>query len=190
MKQNNVFANLGSKALALAAVVTMSLAFTACSSDNNEEPEIKPNTVTIDGKKKTVYEAEYEDKTDGNYIITLYLSADQKERVTLCLNKDLHFDKEIDLTLLEEEHGEQYYWKITYNVDDDNQPIATYAQPEELYEADDVHYPVFNAGTLNITGKPEGDINIQLKNGQVIGFDFGLHTFTIHYKGKMKEVEI
>ena len=52
MKQNNVFANLVSKALALAAVVTMSLAFTACSSDNNEEPELKPNTVTIDGRKK------------------------------------------------------------------------------------------------------------------------------------------
>ena len=190
MKQNNVFANLASKALALAAVVTMSLTFTACSSDNNEEPELKPNAVTIDGRKKTVLEAEYEDKKDGNYIITLYLSADQKEKVTLCLNKDQHFNKDIDLTLLEEEHGEQYYWKITYNVDDDNQPIATYAQPEDLYEADDIHYPVFNAGTLNITGKPEGDINIQLKNGQVIGFDFWLHTFTIHYKGKMKEVEI
>lgn len=53
MKQNNVFANLVSKALALAAVVTMSLAFTACSSDNNEEPENKPNAVTIDGRKKT-----------------------------------------------------------------------------------------------------------------------------------------
>ena len=113
MRQNNVFANLASKALALTAVVTMSLAFTACSSDNNEEPENKPNTVAINGRKKPVLEAEYEDKKDGNYIITLYLSADQKERVTLCLNKDQHFNKDIDLTLLEEEHGEQYYWKIT-----------------------------------------------------------------------------
>ena len=53
MKQNNVFANLVSKALALAAVVTMSLAFTACSSDNNEEPENKPKKPCLKPNTKT-----------------------------------------------------------------------------------------------------------------------------------------
>ena len=100
MRQNNVFANLASKALALAAVVTMSLAFTACSSDNNEEPELKPNTVTIDGRKKAVLEAEYEDKKDGNYIITLFLSADQKEKVTLCLVCDRCLQLEATISLV------------------------------------------------------------------------------------------
>ena len=65
MRQNNVFANLASKALALTAVVTMSLAFTACSSDNNEEPENKPNTVAINGRKKPVLEADTKTRRMG-----------------------------------------------------------------------------------------------------------------------------
>ena len=43
MKRNNFFANVASKALALAAVVMMSVAFTACSSD--EEPKPDPDAV-------------------------------------------------------------------------------------------------------------------------------------------------
>ena len=47
MKQNNVFANLASKALALAAVVMMmGVAFTACSS--NEDPKPGPDAEYVD----------------------------------------------------------------------------------------------------------------------------------------------
>ena len=106
MKRNNFFANAASKALALAAtVMMMSAAFTACSSSNDDDggggtpPTPKAQTVTLDGAEKPILKAEYEDKGNGNYKLYLNLSADGKERVTICLNKDLHITgSPIDLT--------------------------------------------------------------------------------------------
>ena len=89
MKRNNFFAKAASKALALATVVMMSAAFTACSNSNDEPtppPSPKAGTVTFDGEEKPILKAEYEDRLYGNYFLFLYLSADSKEKIELHLN--------------------------------------------------------------------------------------------------------
>lgn len=108
MKTKQFFANAASKALALAAtVMMMSMAFSACSSDNDDpKPELKAQTVIIDGKEKPILKAEYKDEGDGDYSLYLNLSADGKEKMEIQLNKAQHITgSPIDLTKKEKEHG-------------------------------------------------------------------------------------
>ena len=189
MNKKTFFANLASKALALAATVMMSAAFTACSSSNNDDdggggtppsPEPKAQTVTLDGAEKPILKAEYEDKGNGNYKLYLNLSADGKERVTIQLNKDLHITgNPIDLTKREEEHSGKWYWSVEYYKPDDTKLIDTYGKPGNSF-------PVFKTGTLTISGSPDGTINIRLENGRVKGSDGKEYTFTLSYSGTME----
>ena len=189
MKRNNFFANAASKALALAATVMMSAAFTACSSSNDDDggggtpplPEPKAQTVTLDGAEKPILKAEYEDKGNGNYKLYLNLSADGKERVTICLNKDLHITgNPIDLTKREEEHSGKWYWSVEYYKPDDTKLIDTYGKPGNSF-------PVFKTGTLTISGSPGGTINIKLENGRVKGTDGKEHTLVLSYSGPIRK---
>ena len=84
--------------------------FTSCSKDNDDEP--KANTVTFDGAEKPILKAEYEDHTNGDYFLFLYLSADSKEKIELHLNKDLHMSgSPVVLTKREKKHeGGKLYW--------------------------------------------------------------------------------
>ena len=189
MKRNNFFVKAASKALALATVVMMSAAFTACSSSNDDDggggtppsPEPKAQTVTLDGAEKPILKAEYEDKGNGNYKLYLNLSADGKERVTICLNKDLHMTgSPIDLTKKEETHtGKEWYWEVIYS--DHGKSLfdtwGTLGSPITL----------FITGTLTASGSPDGTINIVLKNGCVKDSDGKEHTFTVSYSGTMTE---
>ena len=120
MNKKTFFANVASKALALAATVMMSLAFAACGSDSNDdggsggtpEPLPTPNTqtVTIDGVEKSILKAEYEDFSDGNYYLYLYLSDDHKEKVIMQLNKELHMTgNSVNLTEKEAKHDRKWY---------------------------------------------------------------------------------
>ena len=189
MSKKIFFASAAKAAFALAAVVIMSLAFAACGSDNDDDgggggipdtslPEPKAQTVTIDGVEKPIVNAEYEDETGGNYSLYLYLSADRKERVKLELNKDLHMTgKPIDLTKKEAKHV-GCYWAVEYYVADGKQIIDTYGDPSSKD-------PVFNTGTLTMSGSPTGTINIKLENGRVKDEDNKEHTLTISYGGKM-----
>ena len=143
-------------------------------------PEPKAQTVTIDGTEKPIVNAEYEDETGGNYSLYLYLSSDRKERVEFQLNKDLHMTgKPIDLTKKEKAHPE-YYWSVDYYKPDDTKLINTFGNPGSSY-------PVFNTGTLTMSGSPTGTINLKLGNGRVKGKDGKEHTFTVSYSGKMME---
>ena len=185
MKQNNFFANAASKALALAATVMMSAAFTSCSKDSDDDnsglPTPKAQTVTIDGVEKPILKAEYEDNTYGNYDLYFYLSADRKKNVLIQLNKDLHMTgKPINLTKKEESHEGKWYWAVDYKIKDDVYLIETLGKPG----TDD---PVFSTGTLTVSGSPKDIINIKLENGRVKGSDGKKHTLTLSYKGKMNK---
>ena len=190
MKRNNFFANAASKALALAAAVMMSAAFAACSSSNNDDdggggippsPEPKAQTVTLDGEEKPILEAGYEDKGNGNYKLYLNLSADGKERVTICLNKDLHMTgSPIDLTKKEETHtGKEWYWEVIYS--DHGKGLF------DTWGALGSPITLFITGTLTVSGSPDGTINIRLENGRVKDTDGKEHTLTVSYSGTMTE---
>ena len=179
MKRNNFFANVASKALALAAtVMMMSAAFTACSSSNDEPTtEPKANTVTLDGAEKPILKAEYIDYVDGNYVLFFSLSADGKERVTICLNKDLHMNgSPINLTEKEKKRDRKWYWVVNYYKPDGTKLIDTFGNPDDAL-------PVFTTGTLTVSGSPDGTINIKLENGRVEANDSKEHTLTVRYSG-------
>ena len=187
MKTRNFFANAASKALALAAVVMMSLAFAACGSDNNDDgggktpdtPTPKAQTVTIDGTEKPIVNAEYKDEGSGDYSLYLYLSADRKEKVIIFLDKDLHMTgSPVDLTKKEKEHKGKFYWTVEYNGANGNHIIDTWGKPGS-------EDPVFKTGTLTVSGDPTGTIDIKLENGRVKGKDRKEHTIILSYSGKM-----
>ena len=184
MKQNNFFANAASKALALAAaVMMMSAAFTSCSKDSDDDngglPTPKAQTVAIDGVEKPILKAEYDDEGDGDYNLYLYLSTNHKEKVKFELNKDLHITgKPINLTKKEESHEGKWYWVVQYYKPDDTKFINTFGDP-------DSKDPVFNTGTLTMSGLPTAIINIKLENGRVKGSDGNEHTLTLSYNGTM-----
>ena len=180
MKRNNFFANAASKALALATVVMMSAAFTACSSSNDEPTtEPKANTVTLDGEEKPILEAGYQYWGDGNYVLFFSLSASSQERVRLGLNKELHVTgNPINLTEKEKNrkrYDDRFHWGVTYLNAHGN--LLFYANGTE---------PVFETGTLIISGSPDGTINIRLENGRVKGSDGKEYTFTLSYSGTME----
>ena len=189
MKRNNFFAKAASKALALAAtVVMMSAAFTACSSSNNDDdggggtppsPEPKAQTVTLDGAEKPILEAGYQYWGDGNYVLFFSLSASSQERVRLELNKELHVTgNPINLTEKEKNrkrYDDRFRWGVTYLNAHGN--LLFYANGTE---------PVFETGTLTMSGSPDGTINIRLENGRVKGEDGKEYTFTLSYSGTME----
>ena len=145
------------------------------------QPEPKANTVTLDGTKKSIVKAEYEDKYDDNYILHFYLSDDGKERVSFELNKDLHITgNPIDLTKKEAEHDGMWYWGVDYYGADGKRIIHTYGIPENSI-------PVFTTGTLTMSGDPTGTINIKLENGRVKGKDGKEHTIILNYNGTMEK---
>ena len=83
MKQNKFFANVASKALALAATVMMSAAFTACSKDSDNDngggtPEPEPKgTLTVNGVDTPIRMAEYLKESVGEYYLDLYFANDR-----------------------------------------------------------------------------------------------------------------
>ena len=149
-------------------------------------PAPKAQTVTIDGVEKSIVKAEYKDETGGDYRLFLNLSADGKEKVQFELNKDLHMTgSPVDLTEREKKHGRKWYWWICYYRPDGTRPIATWGQPDELYEPGDTIYPVFTTGKLTVSGSPESTLDIKLENGRIVGEDGEEHTLVLSYSGKM-----
>ena len=180
MNKKTFFTRAASKALALAATVMMSAAFTACSSSNDDPTtEPKANTVTIDGEEKPILKAGYQYWGDGNYVLFFSLSASSQERVRLGLNKELHVTgNPINLTEKEKNrkrYDDRFHWGVTYLNAHGN--LLFYANGTE---------PVFETGTLIISGSPDGTINIRLENGRVKGSDGKEYTFTLSYSGTME----
>ena len=181
MSKKIFFASAAKAAFALAAVVMMSAVFTSCSKDNDDDnpPAPKTQIVVLDGVEKSIVKAEYKDYGNDNYSLYLYLSADRKEKVKVQLNKDLHITgSPIDLTEKEKKHDEKWYWTVEYYKPDGTTLIYTFAKPGN-------ENPVFNTGTLTMSGSPMGTINIKLENGRVKGKDGKEYTLILSYSGKM-----
>ena len=169
----------------------MSLAFAACGSDNNDDgggktpdtPEPKAQTVTLDGKEKPILKAEYEDHTNGNYFLFLYLSANSKEKIELHLNKDLHMSgSPVVLTKREKKHeGGKLYWVADYHNPDKSLFTNTTGDP-------DSNSDLYLTGTLTVSGSFE-NINIRLENGRVKDNNRQERTITVSYSGKMTKGE-
>ena len=95
MTTKTILASVAKATFALATVVMMSAAFTACSSDKDDGgssilPEAAPQTVTIDGVEKTVVRTEHIVRPNGNYEISLYLDNSGFEVVRMVMNKERH----------------------------------------------------------------------------------------------------
>ena len=186
MSKKIFFASAAKAAFALAAVVMMSAVFTSCSKDNDDDnpPAPKTQIVVLDGVEKSIVKAEYKDYGNDNYSLYLYLSADRKEKVKVQLNKDLHITgSPIDLTEKEKKHDEKWYWTVEYYKPDGTTLIYTFAKPGN-------ENPVFNTGTLTMSGSPMGTINIKLENGRVKGKDGKEYTLAISYSGQMTEKKL
>jgi hypothetical protein len=182
MKTKNLLASALSQVLTLATVLMISLAFTACGSDNDKAPEPlpapKPKTITLDGVEKSVTSAQYKDNGDGNY--TLYLNIGSNEYIEFVLNKTFHAtDKAIDLAQKEKNHPGAY-WSVSY-LKDDVRVIYADGQPGGAL-------PVFTTGTLTASGTPGGAFDIKLENGRVVDTDGNEHTLVLSYEGPVEQI--
>ena len=191
MTKNLFLASCAKAAFALAAVVMMSVAFTACSSSNDDPtteplPEPKAQTVTLDGEEKAILKAEYDPEGDGNYRIYLILSADEKEQVVLHINKDV-FGTPIKLTEKAKKNADAvyFYWTVDYYKSNGEGGNTKFI---EASGAPEQSVPVFNTGTLEYAGSIKGTLNIRLRNGRVKGKDGKEHTLTISYSGTITEL--
>ena len=152
---------------------------TMTKSEDDPTPEPKAQTVTLDGAEKPILEAGYQYWGDGNYVLFFSLSASSQERVRLELNKELHVTgNPINLTEKEKNrtrYDDRFRWGVTYLNAHGN--LLFYANGTE---------PVFETGTLTMSGSPDGTINIRLENGRVKGEDGKEYTFTLSYSGTME----
>ena len=185
MKTKTFLASCAKATFALAAVVMMSAVLTSCSKDNDDDnngflPEAKPNTVVIDSKEKPILSAVYDARSDNDYYIRLNLNAAGSEYVYFCLNSDVHLTgKPFDLTKKEPRH-KGYAWYVGHINSNGKYTFEGEGTPRQ--DSD----PVFNTGTLTMSGKPEGTISIKLSNGRIVGKgDKKEHTITLRYAGKM-----
>ena len=182
MKTKSFLASAAKAAFALAAVVMMSAVFTSCSKDDDDDEKKFTNTVILDGTNKPIVKAEYEDEGNDNYSLYLYLSADLKEKVILCLNKDLHMTgSPVNLAEKEKKHEGKWYWVVQYYTAGSTELIETFGKPGSSK-------PVFKTGTLTMSSSSGENINIQLENGRVKANDNNEHTLAINYSGTMTKV--
>lgn len=173
----------------LATVVIASVAVCGCSSKNEEtEQRVTPNTITIDGKEKTILQAVYTDFTLSNdYQLALILSQDRNERVEINFNTTNHANKDINLAKRDDASQEGGSWKVNYYDAAGNLVINTWGQSKENYNEGEAILPVFIQGRMRIAPGKNNDINIFLKDGEVIGKDGKKHTIIINYDGKTEK---
>lgn len=175
MKKNSFFANAVRTILALVAVVMVSLAFTACSKDSDDDSKFT-NTATINGKQVSIVRnAMYQNTPEFARVILLL--ADDEGRIELVLDHKAHLKgKPISLDKKEVKHEGQY-WRIEYYHGSNNINIKTSGNP------DDDATPVFETGTLIATTTlPEtSGFSISLKNGRVKDFDDDSKTHNISF---------
>ena len=167
--------------------------FAACSkdSDNNDnggnggnggngnKPVIPTNTIALDNQQKSISSAQYEKTGENSYTLTLFLSDDKKERVELELNENLHMKgNTIDL----KQTTTDDFWIITYYASYNGEAYILF----EANGSSEFDVP-FLEGTLTVKGKPNEQININLKNGRLKDKNGKERTFSINYSGKMEE---
>ena len=191
MTKKVFFANAASKALALAAVLMMSLGLASCGGNNDDDgggkqPELPvPNnqTIRIDDKEYPIKSTQYEYLGGGMYELTLSLSDFSGQKVVIRVDKKHHMTgNEIELSKKENTH-DGLYWGVTYYDKDNKEIFDTWGKPNHNVDA------IFNTGTLSVKGQPDGNIEIILLNGRVKGTDGKEHTLVMSYSGTMNLYE-
>ena len=186
MSKRNFLVSCAKSIFALATVVMMSMAFSACSKDNkDDEPQLKPNVLTINNREVTVKELEYTKNDKGFYEIRVFFDADTMEELRFKLKEKVHFNKVIDLSKKEEASK---YWQVRYDDPNGDTKIKTLCLPDEEYVEGEERYPVFQKGTLFVVKKSDSSIHIKLE-GKVDGTDAGaVYNLTFLYEGDMRKV--
>lgn len=173
MKKNSFFASAVRTILALVAVVMVSLAFTACSKDSDDDSKFT-NTATINGKQKSI---SYAMCKGDSRMFRVILVLEDETRVELVLDREIHLKgNPINLEQKEDKHG-RVHWRVEYSAGSDN--ITASGDP------DAGGIPVFETGTLIATNPQSTEFNILLKNGRVKDFDDDskTHKISVNFSG-------
>lgn len=179
--------NCAKSIFALATVVMVSLAFSACSSDNkDEEPQFKQNVLTINGREVSVKEVVCYTDDECIYKIKVFFDNDKMEELRFLLSEKVFFNKVIDLSKKEDTPK---YWEVMYDDQAGNRKIDTWSKPDNKYGEGEERYPVFQKGTLFVVKKSDNSIHIKLE-GRVDGTDKGaVCDLAFLYEGEMKVVK-
>lgn len=176
-----------SKTFALLAAGMILVSISGCRKENIR-PESPANTVTLDGKSKTVTKAGIDmvGLERGTYDIFLFLS--EEENIIIQADKEHYDGKTIDLTKKEPYEEKRAFWIVEYY--NPKKVIDTYGAESE--------WPAFISGTLYVKrleddaqGKPV--FEIKLENGKVkCEGEYGdgkEHTVSVYYKGSLEPGE-
>ena len=102
-------------------------------------------------------------------------------------NTTNHANKDINLAKRDDASQEGGSWKVNYYDAAGNLVINTWGQSKENYNEGEAILPVFIQGRMRIAPGKNNDINIFLKDGEVIGKDGKKHTVIINYDGKTEK---
>lgn len=186
MSKKNFLMTCVKSVFALVAVVMVSMVFSACSRDDKEDtPQLKQNTLTINGRQVPVKEVVSHKDSQGIYKIKVFFDNNHMEELRFLLNEKVFFNKVIDLSKKEDTPK---YWEVMYDDQAGNRKIHTWSKPDNRYQAGEQIYPVFQKGTLFVVKKSENSIYIKLE-GRVDGTDKGaVYDLRLLYEGEMKVI--
>ncbi len=187
MSKRNFLVSCAKSIFALATVVMMSMAFSACSKDNkDDELQLKPNVLTINNREVAVKKVVCHADNEGIYKIKVFFDNDHMEELRFLLSEKVFFNKVIDLSKKEDTPK---YWEVMYDDQAGNRKIDTWSKPDNKYKEGEDRYPVFQKGTLFVVKKSDNSIHIKLE-GRVDGTDKGaVYDLAFLYEGEMKVIK-
>ena len=184
MKTKQFLASAAKAAFALAAVVMMSAVFTSCSKDSDDDnlPESKAQTVTLDGVEIKVEKATLTNvgETPHYYWLSLELEAGKEATtVLIALETSMHNGKQINLTE-QKTKDESDGWSVTV-LKGTKWLCCGQEMKSDLYK--------FSSGTMKLNVNPATkDVEVKLTGGEIttpsgLFGDGKKHTLAISYKG-------
>ena len=187
MSKKIFLVNCAKYIFALVTVVMVSMAFSACSSDNkDDEPQLKQNALIINGREVAVKEVVCYTDDECIYKIKVFFDNNKMEELRFLLNEKVFFNKVIDLSKKEDTPK---YWEVMYDDQAGNRKIDTWSKPDNKYKENEEIYPVFQKGSLFVVKKSDNSIHIKLE-GKVDGTDKGaVYDLGFLYEGEMKVVK-
>ena len=183
MKTTSFLASAAKAAFALAAVVMMSAVFTSCSKDSDDDnlPESKVQTVTLDDVEIKVEKATLTNVGDNPHYYWLNLELEAGKEATsvlIALETSKHNGKQINLT--EQKTKESDGWAVTV-LKGSKWLCCGQEEKNDDYK--------FSSGTMKLNVNPATkDVEVKLTGGEITtpsGFfgDGKKHTLAISYKG-------
>ena len=165
-----------------AVVVVVGLAFASCSKNDDNEPAGKENFVMIDGKEHTVVKVKHDFLGEkGNTAVHFMLPNTTPEDLVFSLNKNLHYNKVLDLTKSEKVYDDNFYWTVYYTDKANTTHFWAGGRPAEIYKSWEPPLPTFKSGTLFISVDEKEHMKFVLKNGKVTDPKGKEHTISINW---------